>query len=302
MSEKYIEKWLNGELSEQEKQEFENSPEFESLKKLTSSIEKFKAPELDKEKEWERIKATIYDNSNEKSKKSVQWFPTFIKVAAAIAIIATAYIYFFTNNITTISTSVAEKKTVVLPDSSIVILNSLSSITYDDSNWDNQREVKMEGEALFTVKKGSKFEVKSSSGTIKVLGTEFNVRERGSLFEVICYEGLVQVNKGNEEVRLTSNKIFSSLAGKSSVKEKATGITPHLASNESAFYSVPFKEVLNEFERQYQVDISSKNIDLQRDFTGKFTHTDIDLALKSITVPLDLSYKINGGKVILSKK
>ncbi|QCK15237.1 FecR family protein [Mangrovivirga cuniculi] len=301
MSENYIEKWLNGELSEQEKLEFENSPEFESLKKLTSSIDKFKAPELNKEKEWQRIKGSIQERSHQETKKSVQWFPTFIKVAAAIALLVTAYIYFFSNNITTVSTSIAEKKTVVLPDSSIVILNSLSSISYNDNNWENQREVKMEGEALFTVRKGSKFEVEASSGKIKVLGTQFNVRERESLFEVICYEGLVQVNKDDEEVKLTPNKIFRSFGGDYSLDEKI-GLTPHLATDESAFYSVPVKEVLNEFERQYEVNISVKDINLQQDFTGKFTHTDIDLALKSITVPLDISYEIEGEKVILTKK
>ena len=53
---------------------------------------------------------------------------------------------------------------------------------------------------------------------------------------------------------------------------------------------MPFKQVLLEFERQYDVTIDYKNINTNRLFTGSFTHNNINVALKSITLPMGLTY------------
>ena len=72
---------------------------------------------------------------------------------------------------------------------------------------------------------------------------------------------------------------------------------------ERAFESVPFLEVINEFERQYNVTITTKNVDGDQLFTGRFVHSNISLALKSISIPLDLTYVIDETKktVVLSR-
>ena len=71
----------------------------------------------------------------------------------------------------------------------------------------------------------------------------------------------------------------------------------------SSFKSVPFDEVIKEFERQYNVIISSESIDVKRVFTGGFLHNNIQDGLKSITLPLDLVYSFDSkNHITLSEK
>ena len=62
------------------------------------------------------------------------------------------------------------------------------------------------------------------------------------------------------------------------------------------------KEVLDEFERQYNVKIDAKTIKQDELFSGKFTHNDINIALQSITQPLQLRYKKVNKTIILTRE
>ena len=71
----------------------------------------------------------------------------------------------------------------------------------------------------------------------------------------------------------------------------------------SSFKSVPYSEVIKEYERQYNIKIEADNIDTNQLFTGSFTNTNKELALKSITLPLKLKYnKENNTKIVLTKE
>lgn len=297
----YIKKWLEGSLTEEEKKTFENTEDYKKIIKLTESVKAFKAPKYDQEAEWQRFKTSIPGKRAKVVK--VNWKAQILRVAAVIFILVSVFIFLFSNRATTITTSLAEKETVMLPDSSLVILNSNSSITYYRRGWNRKREVTLNGEAFFKVSKGSTFQVIAGDGLVEVLGTEFNVKTRDKYFEVICYEGLVQVQKNKSIVKLPAEHIFLSLNGKTIIEKERYSDSPHLLADESAFYSVPYKEVIEEFERQYKIDISAPNIDLDQRFTGKFTHSDMELALKSITIPLNLSYKkTDNKKFVLTKE
>ena len=67
---------------------------------------------------------------------------------------------------------------LVLADSSIVWLNSGSTLRYPDRFAEREREVFLEGEAFFDVRKKTDkaFYVRTSDINIKVLGTKFNVK------------------------------------------------------------------------------------------------------------------------------
>ncbi|MGB5370802.1 MAG: DUF4974 domain-containing protein, partial [Flavobacteriaceae bacterium] len=60
----------------------------------------------------------------------------------------------------------------------------------------------------------------------------------------------------------------------------------------SDFQRLNVAEVFAELERQYGVTVTLENVDGKRLFTGGFVHDNLDNALKSITVPLDLDYVI----------
>ena len=55
---------------------------------------------------------------------------------------------------------------------------------------------------------------------------------------------------------------------------------------------MPFKEVIQELERQYDVKVDAQEINTTVLFTGEFVNNDLNLALKSITLPLNIDYSI----------
>lgn len=112
-------------------------------------------------------------------------------MAKYLLIIAVLAFYSCSNSNTKI-TSEDSFEVVEFPDGSIAYLNKDSSIEYDQ-NFD-QRVVKQNGEAFFIITKGdSPFVVKTNSGEIKVLGTEFNVKSSVEELEVEVEEGSVEV-------------------------------------------------------------------------------------------------------------
>ncbi|MDN5203907.1 FecR family protein [Fulvivirgaceae bacterium BMA10] len=291
----YIKKWIEGSFSEDERQAFENSADFQSLKKIYENSIAFKSPEYHVEKELARFN----ENKHKEAKVvTMKWLAPLLRVAAILVVVFGVWIYFFTTSTTTIQTLASEKSELYLPDSSHVFLNAFSVLSYKPNNWEKERSVSLEGEAFFKVAKGSKFDVETPGGLVSVLGTQFNVRQRDNVFEVVCYEGLVQVKSAGKTITLEKTEVFRVRNGEID-DDKMISNSPSWIANESLFKSTPFSEVIDEFERQYGVTIQAQQLDLDQLFTGGFAHNNLTLALESITQPLNISYKIKDNKTIV---
>ncbi len=297
--EEYIKKWLNDELNEEERLKFEQTEDFKSLQKLSYNLRAFKSPEYDVEAELDKVMEQTFSNTKV---ISVNWFSTPARVAAAVVFIVGIYFLFFNNSKIIIETMAGKKTEIYLPDSSLVVLNANSRLTYNVAKWDSKRSVSLNGEAFFKVAKGSRFDVITKSGIVSVLGTRFDVKERTDYFEVVCYEGLVRVTVPDTVQELTSNGIFRILNGEIETREIViAGSSPAWINNESKFESVPFQFVVEEFKIQYNIKVLTENVDTKKLFTGSFDHTDINLALEAITRPVNLKYRIKeDGNVVLS--
>jgi ferric-dicitrate binding protein FerR (iron transport regulator) len=186
----------------------------------------------------------------------------------------------------------------VLPDSSEIILNADSQLSYSEKNWDEERNISLKGEAFFKVAKGKKFTVTTDQGTVTVLGTQFNVAQRKGFFEATCFEGLVSVTYDGKEIKLPAGNSFLSINGKITQSKAAINGTPSWLKKESTFKSIPLTYVFDEFERQHNTTIETKNIDIAQLFTGTFSNTDKELALRSICAPLQIKFKLEGNKVL----
>lgn len=295
----YTEKWLNGTLGDNERILFEQTQEYKSLNRLSKAVTAFKAPEYDMQEEFQRLQSR--KASGERAKVvAMPWLKPLLRIAAVLVLMAGGYLVFLSNPATTIDTLAAEKTKIFLPDSSEVTLNAFSKISYHAGHWGRKRLVTLDGEAFFKVAKGSRFDVETNAGTVTVLGTQFNVKSRKDYFEVICYEGLVKVESAGKIVKLLPFKMFRKIKGVIAPYENTTEVSPGWVLNESSFESVPFAEVIEEFERQYSVTISTKNVDLDKLFTGRFSHSNFIMALESISIPLNLKYKITGDQKIVA--
>jgi ferric-dicitrate binding protein FerR (iron transport regulator) len=125
-------------------------------------------------------------------------------IAAAVVILLVAAVCLLMHNPLTKAGNAAllaqhtgpgETRTVLLPDSTTVILNAGSKLEYPaDLATAESREVRLEGNAFFSVKKRSqKFVVRTPGLSIAVLGTTFNVNARSAAEEVTLVSGKVKV-------------------------------------------------------------------------------------------------------------
>jgi ferric-dicitrate binding protein FerR (iron transport regulator) len=297
--EELIKKWLDNELSAQEFEDFKSLDDYKELVKVSDGIQQLELPDYAITDEFLKLKQTMNLQSE---KATTPWVKYVIQIAAVLVIGLGVYHFTF-NSDDQFSTLIAEKTTLELPDASEVVLNAKSTLSYNKRNWDSDREISLNGEAYFKVSKGKKFTVITPSGSVTVLGTQFNVKQRDNLFEVICYEGSVMVEYDTKTEVLKPGDNFLIIDGNYIAKEKETASNPSWINNESYFSSMPFEFVINEFERQYNLSIELQDIDLEQRFTGSFVHNDKTLALKSITLPLNLTYSLKDhSTIVLSRE
>jgi transmembrane sensor len=310
--------WLN--------QSGDNAREFESLKAIWVKTGSIKTPLVpDPDLMWNKIQEKI-NNTRSLSKQGFD-FSSVIKIAAVILVVVSGLIFY--NHIKDSSLSGnknqqisdlnsekianyklialnGEKITCVLPDSSVVHLNSESRLEYPEYFAGNIRLVNLTGEAYFSVKhdKNRPFIVKTGNSQITVTGTEFNVRNRNNNTKIVVAKGSVNV------LSLNSRKQENLRKGEMVQLDISGNITPpvqvnlkyYLAwrQNKLAFKHTPLKEVMAEIERTYNVkseflNDSSKN----RTITGIFETDSLDKVLSVLSLTLDLNISQKGTKIII---
>jgi len=295
--EELIKKWLDHDLSSEEQRDFEQLDDFEQLKKIDNGLKFIDAPEFNTKDEFSRLQL-----GEKHSKPNGMTLLNKVIRIAAVVVLGISIFYYVINNDTEILTEIAQQSTLVLPDNSTVKLNANSTISYNKWFWDSERKVALEGEAFFKVAKGEKFNVITEDGIVSVLGTEFNVKQRDGIFDVTCYEGMVAVEHNNTSLTLSPGMSFTIIDGKEVAKKNDTTTQPTWLRGESQFSSVPLKYVLIELESQYNVKVDHDNIDTSRLFSGSFSNKNLELALKSISIPLNLNYEIRGNTIILERE
>lgn len=299
IDEQFLGRWANNNLTKEELTFFKQSPDFEIYQKIYKRTEDFKPAYFDSSKGFEDLKNRL---QNPPKTKIVSIFnkTNYIISGIAASLILVLGIFFFNSTDEVInSTGIAEKTEVTLPDGSIVKLNANSSLSYNKKTFTQNRTLNLKGEAYFKVAKGSKFTVVSDLGTVKVLGTQFNVITRKNLFETICYEGRVQVNSDKTEKILNPTDGIRFL---NQTKEdlKINVKQPSWISNLSHFSKMKLELIIDELQNQYNIKIDSKKIDTNQLVTTYFTHKDLDKALETIFLPLKVKYRyINNNEIIL---
>lgn len=292
-------KWLDGEMNDAELASFKQFPEYASYKKLNENAAYFKSPIVNKEEQYANFKSLIEKENKTAPKKNTS-FKFLMRIAAVLVVGLGLYFTVLKEDLVKVNTLVAEQTNFNLPDNSEIIINADSKIKYNEKEWAKKRKLTLDGEAFFKVAKGEKFDVKTDLGTITVLGTQFNVKQRGKLLEVQCFEGLVSVDIGKSTIKLPAGNTLRLFKNKL-IEGKTSHTKPFWIEGKSTFESIPYFEVIAEFERQFDVTIDLSNFDEQKIFTGSFVNDNKELALKSITQPFKLSYDINKEQIRIFK-
>ncbi len=295
----FLSRWINGELSEEERKAFESHPEYTHYAKIMAGADALDLKEYDVEKELASLKSKRNQAPVKKQGSIIKLWPYFA-AAASIALILGMFLF---NADASYSTKYGEQLSVALPDGSEMILNAKSNAIFDEKNWDKNRLVTLEGEAFFKVKKGSKFTVSTKHGDVTVLGTQFTVQSLQSLFEVQCFEGKVSVtNLKNKEI-LTAGKAYRNLDNNNPQQWVFEAKEPSWITNTSSFRSIPLKYVFKELEEQYNITINTSSVDLSTIYTGTFPNNNKEIALNTVFSTLGINYSLSDdGKTVVLEK
>ncbi|MDR1723921.1 MAG: FecR domain-containing protein [Tannerella sp.] len=181
--------------------------------------------------------------------------------------------------------------TTYLPDNSRVMLNADSKISYKPLVWLISRNVELEGEAFFEVKRGSRFSVKSGQYKTTALGTKFNVFARDEIYSVTCSSGRVEVTVNHEIIPLTEGMKVT-VSSQKPVIEHVTPGDADWMNDRFIFEDAPLYEVVTEIERQYDISISADK-PLNQRYTGNFQKTERpEDALEIVGKPFGITFKI----------
>ncbi|MBO0342417.1 FecR family protein [Flagellimonas profundi] len=295
-NEDFLARWIADDLSEEELSGFKTSDVYKEIMAIDDAAKSLSVTEIDVEK---ALSLVTSKNQNAQKENKVKRLWVFSAAAACIAILFVAYTYFYGTK--TYSTGIGEKETVLLADGSIIALNANSTLSYKRFNWEEDRAVDFDGEAFFNIKSGKGFTVNTNKGTVSVLGTQFNINNRKDL-KVQCYEGTITfkpMNANLSALELTQGMEIQVVNGKIHQKEISQS-TPDWRNGHSSFSEQPLSEVLDELMLQYPVEFKWNSIDVNRKFTGNFTHNNLENALKTTMEPMGIKYHVSADQRIVT--
>jgi len=269
--------------------------EKDNIDKIIESASRLKVPEgRSKEEAWNLLQKKI---ELEKPRAKTFTLHPYLSMGIAAGLTLLVVAYFFLLPGETLSTPRGEHLAFTLPDASAISLNAESEIRYHPRNWDKNRTLKLKGEAFFEVTAGSTFIVETGLGSIEVIGTSFNVNNRENSFEVSCFSGSVHVNDKNENVVVLKAGEFTQLRNKKlSFPAHADEKKLSWRMGEFHFENTPFKNVIDELERQFDIKIEMK-IASDRMYTGYFNTKNLGEALQLVFTPMGLHYTADGKKI-----
>ena len=293
-----LHKYLNGEASPQEIAVLRADSEYAEYLWIADRSSEFEPPEFNADTNLDAIQKKKIKRIGSSTRTG---YKRMLQIAAMVVLVVVSYV-FISSMDTKVRTDIAQKETFNLPDNSVVQLNASSEISYNKGKWDKERSLTLNGEAYFKVTKGNTFSVETSQGTVTVLGTQFNVFSRDTMFNIKCFEGLVSVAYADTLVKLPAGNGIKIENNKLVVQSSIDADVPSWIANESSFENESLKTVIEELQHQYPIVITSPENITNKRFTGSFTHDDLELALRSICDPLRLGYTIDGDQVSLYVK
>ncbi|MEM9829234.1 MAG: FecR domain-containing protein [Bacteroidota bacterium] len=211
----------------------------------------------------------------------------------------------------TVEAPAGVKVTKILPDSSRVILNAQSSITYIAGFQENAREITLVGEAFFEVAKDPlrPFIVHSGNLSTTALGTSFNINHRSgnATTEVSLATGRVEIV--DDTAVLTKLKPGERLhydRDRSTFRTDYYDTLETLAWKDGVLYfkEAGIEEVIQRLEDWYGVEITldgkiEKAENQAWTYTGTYKNQNLANVLAGISYVKGFTYKIQQKKITL---
>jgi transmembrane sensor len=263
-----------------------------------------------------RIKESIWIEKQKAAQRKITIYAWGLRIAAVLLVALVISNLFFLskpdqNNLLvqlqTITTPMGAKSKIVLPDSSIVWLNSGSTLSYPQQFGEN-RPVTLVGEAYFEVSKSEKpFVVSTNYGDVKVKGTSFNVKAYtdDNAFETTLEEGVVafKVKNIENEVTLQPGEQIEKTAKGFNVKQVETKYFTSWKDGKLLFNREPFPDFIKKLERWYNVKIEYSDPELDKLwYTGTIEMETISEVMEMISKAAPVKYSFNNKTRVFTIK
>lgn len=254
--------------------------------------------------------------------RRAQLFQLVQKIAVAIVIplsLFTAYLL-TKNPINTVQyLEVTSKRGMVtktvLPDSTIVWLNSGSTLRYPSFFQSSERNVELNGEAYFDVARNEEQRFIINTGkdlSISVLGTEFNVEAYAddNSITTTLVEGSVRLDYKDEaglrkQSLLTPSQklVYETESGRA--QQESVSVSQYIAWKDGkiVFEDTNLKDALHILGKHFNVDFVVKNKQLYANaFTGKFEGERLDEIMSLIEMSSNLRYSYQSNDLFKEKR
>lgn len=227
----------------------------------------------------------------------------------------------------------AGHKTILLPDSSVVVLNRNSHLHIDRTFDPNHRSVRITGEGYFDIKHdpAHPFIVSTEAYTIHVLGTIFNVRAYPGegITATALIRGKVEITTSHpsstaERVVLKPDQKFVLPKGKGHIKKRTSAAASDLekgtvvvmqpgteaeGAKETAWArkrihvaNMRLSEIGGQLEQWYGVDIIIDSAVADYRYTATFEDETITKVLDVLQASYPFSYKVKGNTIHIEKQ
>ena len=211
------------------------------------------------------------------------------------------------NSTTTISCAFGDKSSIVLPDSSMVWLNSGSKLTFNSDFKSGARKVTLEGEAFFSVSKDKEhpFRVKTADLDIEVLGTKFNVKAYPdeNLVSTTLIEGSLDISSSYENTQIKPDQrlVFNKESKKMALREISdTTADTEWKDGRLVFRNESLGELAPKLRRWFDVDIVFADEQAkQRRFTGVLERESILEVISYFDLSKYVECSIQGNQIII---
>jgi ferric-dicitrate binding protein FerR (iron transport regulator) len=262
-----------------------------------------------KNAETRLIEATIIADGDQplapvvgiKSRKYKWW------AAAAIIFLTSLGVwqYFRSTDKLAMQTAYGEIRQDVLPDGSQVMLNANTTINYKNRTEGSEREVWVQGEAFFHVKKTaqkSRFIVHTGNFDVVVTGTQFNVINRNNKNNVLLKEGSVTIQRDGQDVYMKPGDYVE--FNNSAIQKKDINNASVLAWTEHKFVfeKTPMKEVASLITEFYGLKVALAEACSTDSISAIMPNDNLDVFIQVLNASTKYNVEKSDKEILISKK
>jgi len=198
---------------------------------------------------------------------------------------------------------------ITLADGTRVMLNSESRIRFPDEFPMNERRVYLQGEAYFQVARDESrpFLVDTRALTVRVLGTEFNVKAyEEARVAATLVSGRVSVTVGADSLTLVPGEQceLDKRTGELTVREADLISVLAWKNGEFVFKGVTLEEMMSELSRWYDMEVvyESENLKTNRYYIYVERSKTLEEVLDKVALTGKIKYKKSGREVIIQQQ